>query len=166
MAERKAAFEEKEASISNRIGQLSKSKERLVSGLRLDHENRHMKTQIRFKSNLSSYADQMQEKLNKKLRKTEIRLSEIRDSQSEEWSKKKNYKQNVIEKTKRKNEEILEKRKQEIMQKNEEVDRRSSQFFEKKEKERLMNIELEAIKHREREEEAKRLARVKEYERL
>lgn len=43
---------------------------------------------------------------------------------------------------------------------------KSKELYEKKEKERLINIELEAIRRREREEEAKRLTRQKEYERM
>jgi len=47
----------------------------------------------------------------------------------------------------------------------EQMDKRSIELKKKKEKERLINIELQAIKRREREEEAKRLLRMDEYNR-
>lgn len=45
------------------------------------------------------------------------------------------------------------------------MEKRAEEIYKQKEQERLLNIELEAIKRREREAEAKRLERVKEYER-
>ena len=43
---------------------------------------------------------------------------------------------------------------------------KAKDLIEKREREKLINIELEAIRRREREEEAKRLTRQKEYERV
>ena len=133
---------------------------------------------------------------------------------------RKEYKQNTIEKVKKKNEELMALRKREMIEKNLKIDRhieqkqkefeadrqmrfheaqikqkhrdevrvkvdtefvdkiskvtdkleriskKAQELYEKKEKERLINIELEAIRRREREEEAKRLTRQKEYERI
>jgi len=45
------------------------------------------------------------------------------------------------------------------------IDKRARELKEKKERERLINIELDAIKRREREEEAQRLQKVKAYNR-
>ena len=50
-------------------------------------------------------------------------------------------------------------------QKLSEIDRRAEELYKKREKEKLINIELEAIRRREKEAEAKRIQRVQEYER-
>lgn len=51
-----------------------------------------------------------------------------------------------------------------VSDKLEKIDEKAKKFHEQKEKERLINIEMEAIKRREKAEEAKRIARQKDYE--
>ena len=152
MEERKMVFDEKDNSIELRINKLSKSKERMTEDIKREHETRFQETQSRFKSNLTTYRDTVMERFTSKARKAELTLSEIKESLSMECSNKRAYKQNSIEKVRKKNEELMALRKREMVDLNIKIDRQIEQKQKEIEHERQIKAHEAQIKQKHRDE--------------
>lgn len=150
LEQRKQAFEEKDKHIQGRIEKLSKSKERMNEAIKRDHEIRFMETQNRFKNNLTTYRDTVRERFNSKLSRTESKIQEIKEEMSFERSKKREIKQNSIQKVLKRNEQLMAVRKQEMIDKNVRIDKYIENKQKEFEAEKLQKLHEAQIKQKHR----------------